>query len=221
MDRFNLGTVKVHRIEEWRGTFSPPAELFAGFTPEGWDPHAEEFAPEYYDPASGKLFAFLQSWVLDTGTQRILFDTGARNDKDRPNLQIFGNLQTDFLGNLARAGFCPEDIDVVVCSHIHVDHVGWNTRLVEGRWEPTFHNARYRPAAGRPRLLGPAGCGFRAGRHRRDGECRHVRRQCAPDHRGRPRRMGRGRLRGGRGPHFALMSRTHAGQHDARSAGRR
>lgn len=143
MDRLDLGTVTVHRIEEWRGTFSPPADLFAGFTAEGWDPHAEEFAPEYYDPASGKLFAFLQSWVLDTGTQRILFDTGAGNDKDRPNLPIFGNLQTDFLGNLARAGFQPEDIDVVVCSHIHVDHVGWNTRLVEGRWEPTFRNARY------------------------------------------------------------------------------
>jgi glyoxylase-like metal-dependent hydrolase (beta-lactamase superfamily II) len=143
MDCFDLGSVKVHRIEEWRGTFAPPADLFAGFTSEGWEPHAEEFAPEYFDPVSGKLFAFLQSWVLDTGTQRILFDTGAGNDKDRPNLPIFGNLQTDFLGNLARAGFAPEDIDVVVCSHIHVDHVGWNTRLVDGRWEPTFRNARY------------------------------------------------------------------------------
>jgi glyoxylase-like metal-dependent hydrolase (beta-lactamase superfamily II) len=143
MDRFDLGTVMVHRIEEWRGTFSPPADLFSGFTAEGWEPHAEEFAPEYYDPESGKLFAFLQSWVLDTGTQRILFDTGAGNDKDRPHLPIFGNLQTDFLGNLAQAGFQPEDIDVVVCSHIHVDHVGWNTRLVDGKWEPTFRNARY------------------------------------------------------------------------------
>lgn len=143
MDNFDLGTVRVHRIEEWRGTFSPPSHLFAGFTSEGWEPHTEEFAPEYYDPASGKLFAFLQSWVLDTGTQRILFDTGAGNDKDRPNLPIFGNLQSDFLGNLARAGYQPEDIDVVVCSHIHVDHVGWNTRLVDGRWEPTFRNARY------------------------------------------------------------------------------
>lgn len=166
MDRFDIGTVKVHRIEEWQGTFSPPADLFAGFTSDGWEPHAEEFAPEYYDPASGKLFAFLQSWVLDTGWQRILFDTGAGNDKDRPNLPIFGNLQTDFLGNLAAAGFQPEDIDVVVCSHIHVDHVGWNTRLIEGRWEPTFRNARYvLPLADRAywdphdEAAGPAGIG--------------------------------------------------------------
>lgn len=166
MDRFDIGTVKVHRIEEWQGTFSPPADLFAGFASDGWEPHAEEFAPEYYDPASGKLFAFLQSWVLDTGRQRILFDTGAGNDKDRPNLSIFGNLRTDFLGNLAAAGFQPEDIDVVVCSHIHVDHVGWNTRLVEGRWEPTFRNARYvLPLADRAywdpqdEAAGPAGIG--------------------------------------------------------------
>lgn len=143
MDRLTLGNTVIHRIEEWSGTFASPADLFSGYSPEGWEPHAQEFAPEYYDPASGKVFAFLQSWVIDTGTQRILFDTGAGNDKDRPNLPVFGNLQTGFLDNLASAGFQPEDIDVVVCSHVHVDHVGWNTRLVEGRWEPTFRNARY------------------------------------------------------------------------------
>jgi len=143
MDRFTLGKIRVHRIEEWRGTFSPPGELFQGFSADDWNDHEEEFTPDYYDPASGKLFAFLQSWVLDTGDQRILFDTGAGNDKDRPNLPIFGNLKTDFLDRLAAAGFQPEDIDTVVCSHIHVDHVGWNTRLIDGRWEPTFRNARY------------------------------------------------------------------------------
>jgi glyoxylase-like metal-dependent hydrolase (beta-lactamase superfamily II) len=143
MDRFTIGRIQVHRIEEWAGTFSPPADLFSGFSAEHWARHEEEFTPGYYDPEAGKLYACLQSWVLDTGEQRILFDTGAGNDKDRPNLPIFGNLQTDFLGRLARAGYQPEDIDVVVCSHIHVDHVGWNTRLVDGRWEPTFRNARY------------------------------------------------------------------------------
>ena len=166
MDRLNLGNTVIHRIEEWSGTFASPADLFSGYSPAGWEPHADEFAPEYYDPASGKVFAFLQSWVIDTGTQRILFDTGAGNDKDRPNLPIFGNLQTGFLNNLAAAGFPPEDIDVVVCSHVHVDHVGWNTRLVEGRWEPTFRNARYvLPLADREywdpanEACGPAGIG--------------------------------------------------------------
>lgn len=143
MDRFAIGKIHVHRIEEWQGTFSPPGDLFNGFTVEGWKRHEADFVPDYYDPVSGKLYAFLQSWVLDTGDQRILFDTGAGNDKDRPDLPIFGNLDTDFLARLAAAGFQPEDIDTVVCSHIHVDHVGWNTRLVGGKWEPTFRNARY------------------------------------------------------------------------------
>lgn len=143
MDQFRIGGIRVSRIEEWQGAFAPPADLFAGYTPEGWTPHEEEFAPEYYDPASGRLYAFLQSWVLDTGSHRILFDTGAGNDKERPDLPVFGNLQTDFLDRLARAGYQPEDIDVVICSHVHVDHVGWNTRLVDGKWEPTFRNARY------------------------------------------------------------------------------
>lgn len=143
MDRFNVGTVRVSRIEEWQGTFSPPDQLFSGYAAEGWEKHEQEFVPDYFDPQSGKLYAFLQSWVLDTGRHRILFDTGAGNDKDRPNLPIFGNLQTEFLNRLAQAGFQPEDIDIVVCSHIHVDHVGWNTRLIDGRWEPTFRNARY------------------------------------------------------------------------------
>lgn len=143
MDQFAIGNIRVHRIEEWRGTFSPPAELFQGYQASDWDRHEDEFTRDYFDPVSGKLFAFLQSWVLDTGEQRILFDTGAGNDKDRPDLPIFGNLQTDFLDRLAAAGFAPEDIDTVVCSHIHVDHVGWNTRLIDGQWQPTFRNARY------------------------------------------------------------------------------
>lgn len=143
MDRFQLGTITVHRIEEWRGGFAPPDHLFTGYEEAGWSPHAGEFTPEYYDPDSGRVHAFLQSWLIDTGSQRILFDTGAGNDKHRPNLPVFDNLATDFLGRLGAAGFAPEDIDVVVCSHVHVDHVGWNTRLIDGRWQPTFRNARY------------------------------------------------------------------------------
>ncbi|WP_439814774.1 MBL fold metallo-hydrolase [Zavarzinia sp. CC-PAN008] len=143
MDRFRIGTIDVHRIEEWQGGFAAPAELFQGFTAEGWQPLEQGFVPDYYDPGSGRLYAFLQSWVLDTGAVRILFDTGAGDDKERPNLPVFHRLKTGFLDRLAAAGFQPGDIDVVVCSHIHVDHVGWNTRLVDGRWQATFPNARY------------------------------------------------------------------------------
>ena len=143
MNSFNIGSIRVSRVEEWQGGFSAPGDLFSGYSDEGWRPLEEEFTPDYYDPKTGMLYAFLQSWVLDTGRRRILFDTGAGNDKPRPNLPIFSNLKTDFLANLAKAGYQPGDIDLVVCSHIHVDHVGWNTRLVDGRWDITFRNAQY------------------------------------------------------------------------------
>jgi glyoxylase-like metal-dependent hydrolase (beta-lactamase superfamily II) len=143
MDKFRIGDITVHRIEEWQGTFAPPEFLFRGFQSNGWDPHEAEFVPDFFRREDRKLYAFLQSWVLDTGSQRILFDTGAGNDKVRPGIPLFGNLKTDFMQRLARAGFQPEDIDLVICSHIHVDHVGWNTTLVEGKWQITFPNARY------------------------------------------------------------------------------
>lgn len=143
MDSFRIGAVRVHRIEEWRGNFAAPEALLAGCTPEAFAPYAERFSPGYYDPAEGKLFAFLQSWVLEAGGLRILFDTGAGNDKQRPGIPVFGQLRTDFLDRLQRAGFTPGDIDLVVCSHLHIDHVGWNTVLRGGRWEPTFPRARY------------------------------------------------------------------------------
>ncbi len=77
MDRFDIGTVRVHRIEEWRGNFAPPEHLLAGCTPEAFAPYAERFSPGYYDLDEHKLFAFLQSWVLEVDGLRILFDTGA------------------------------------------------------------------------------------------------------------------------------------------------
>lgn len=143
MNTFTIGSIKVTRIEEWQGGFSSPAELFDSYATDRWEPFEDEFTPHYFDPQTGRIYAFLQSWVVDTGRHRILFDTGAGNDKPRPNLPIFSNLKTPFLDNLARAGYQPDDIDMVICSHIHVDHVGWNTRLMNGKWQVTFRNARY------------------------------------------------------------------------------
>jgi glyoxylase-like metal-dependent hydrolase (beta-lactamase superfamily II) len=70
-------------------------------------------------------------------------DTGLGNDKQDRTIPTWNNRQGSFLGDLAKAGFPPDSIDTVLCTHLHVDHVGWNTRLVAGRWVPTFVNARY------------------------------------------------------------------------------
>ena len=138
---FTIGRHRVHRIEEWQGRFAPPEALFSGYEEAAFARARDGFTPDYF--RDGMIYGFLQSWLIEADGQRILFDTGAGNDKDRPGIGVFSNLHTDFLGQLAAAGFSRESIDIVVCSHLHIDHVGWNTMLVDGKWVPTFPNARY------------------------------------------------------------------------------
>jgi glyoxylase-like metal-dependent hydrolase (beta-lactamase superfamily II) len=80
---------------------------------------------------------------VETPTRRIVIDTGLGNDKEGRNVPTWNNRHGPFLETMTAAGFPPDSIDTVLCTHLHVDHVGWNTRLVDGRWVPTFGNARY------------------------------------------------------------------------------
>ena len=91
----------------------------------------------------GRMKLSIHALVLESQGSTIIVDTCCGNDKHRPGALPFDGLQTDFIGELERAGYRPEDIDVVLSTHLHVDHVGWNTRLVEGAWVPTFPNAEY------------------------------------------------------------------------------
>ncbi len=93
--------------------------------------------------ADGKLKMSIHSLVVETPTQRIVVDTGLGNDKTGRGVPTWNNLQTPFLDTMSAAGFPPDSIDIVICTHLHVDHVGWNTRLVDGAWVPTFPKARY------------------------------------------------------------------------------
>lgn len=138
---FAIGSHRVYRLEEWQGGFSPPAALFAEFEAAAFDREAAGFEPAFF--RDGLIYGYLQSWLIDTGTERIIVDTGAGNDKDRPGIPIFGQLNTPFLEGLKAAGFEPGDIDKIFCTHLHIDHVGWNTEWREGAWQPTFPNARY------------------------------------------------------------------------------
>ena len=91
----------------------------------------------------GKLKMVIQTLVLETPTRRIVVDTGLGNDKQGRSVPVWNNRTTPFLQTLNASGFPPESIDMVICTHLHVDHVGWNTRLVDGQWVPTFAKARY------------------------------------------------------------------------------
>jgi glyoxylase-like metal-dependent hydrolase (beta-lactamase superfamily II) len=91
----------------------------------------------------GRLKMSIHSLVVETPSRRIVVDTGLGNDKQGRNVPTWNNRNGPFLETLTQAGFPPDSIDTVLCTHLHVDHVGWNTRLSGGQWVPTFANARY------------------------------------------------------------------------------
>jgi glyoxylase-like metal-dependent hydrolase (beta-lactamase superfamily II) len=97
----------------------------------------------HFATEEGRLKMSIHSLVVETPTRRIVVDTGLGNDKEDRNVPTWNSRQSPFLETMREAGFAPDSIDTVLCTHLHVDHVGWNTRLVDGKWVPTFANARY------------------------------------------------------------------------------
>jgi glyoxylase-like metal-dependent hydrolase (beta-lactamase superfamily II) len=97
----------------------------------------------HFATEEGRLKMSIHSLVVETPSQRIVVDTGLGNDKQGRSVPIWNNRSTPFLETMIAAGFAPDSIDTVLCTHLHVDHVGWNTKLVDGKWVPTFPNARY------------------------------------------------------------------------------
>ena len=105
--------------------------------------HRDWLFPTYIDPDSEILIASFHSYLIRTAHHNILIDTCVGNDKERPGFPEMHCLRTDYLSQLKSVGLSPEDIDYVMCTHMHPDHVGWNTRLENGQWVPTFANAKY------------------------------------------------------------------------------
>ena len=145
MPATRIGDFEVQRISEFEGGFIAPEVFFPDYDPEVLRANPDMAGPRLIDPASGKLVFSFHSFVVKTGRHNILIDACIGNHKERPTRPQFHRLQTPFLADLASAGVKPEDIDYVMCTHLHWDHVGWNTRLENGsgRWVPTFPNARY------------------------------------------------------------------------------
>lgn len=143
-DRITLGDVTVTRITEFYGSVEmTPAEFFPDSTDESWQDRRDWLAPDFWDPETNECRSAVQTWLLRSGGRTILVDTGVGNHKERPYSPVWSHLDTGFLGTLAAAGVRPEDVDLVVNTHLHVDHVGWNTRLDGRTWVPTFPNATY------------------------------------------------------------------------------
>lgn len=144
MKHRKLGEATISRVLELNTPDFEPYGFFPETTPEDWAPHLDWLKPQCMDPVSGDLYFPMQSYVVRTAHHTILIDGCVGNDKARPHRPRW-HMKTDtrYLDGLAAAGLRPEDIDYVMCTHMHVDHVGWNTRLLDGRWVPTFPNAKY------------------------------------------------------------------------------
>ncbi|MCX7383674.1 MAG: MBL fold metallo-hydrolase [Alphaproteobacteria bacterium] len=138
-----IGSMEVTRIEESHGTGFPPNFLLPDWDPAVLDEHRDWLVPNYYNEAEGKMVSSIHSWLIRTGSHNILIDTCCGNQKNRPDFPRFHMRDTPYLDRLKAAGVAREEVDFVMCTHLHVDHVGWNTHLVDGKWQPTFPNAKY------------------------------------------------------------------------------
>ncbi len=140
---WRIGDVEISRVVELEVTggsrFILPDATRDACLPLTW------MRPHFMDEA-GNLIMSVHALVVDTGDTRIVVDTCIGNDKQR-SIPAWSNLQTSFLEDLKATGYDPDTIDIVLCTHLHVDHVGWNTRFVDGEWIPTFPNAEYLVAA--------------------------------------------------------------------------
>jgi glyoxylase-like metal-dependent hydrolase (beta-lactamase superfamily II) len=156
MPGYQIGAVGIERVGEMLGPSMEPQVLFPELDPEVFARHLDWMVPHYYDPASRRFITSIHSWVVRTSRHTILVDACGGNHKPRPHSRRFHMNEGPYLDHLRAAGLSPEDIDIVLCTHLHVDHVGWNTRLQDGRWVPTFPNARYLFARAELSRLDPA-----------------------------------------------------------------
>ena len=139
MNQWQIGQVKITRVIEMEVTggtrfILPQATRDAVKEIDWLTPH---FADE-----DGNLIMSIHALIVETPTRKMIVDTCIGNDKQR-SIPNWTNLQLPFLEDLKSAGYDRYEIDTVMCTHLHVDHVGWNTMLVDGQWIPTFPNARY------------------------------------------------------------------------------
>lgn len=121
----------------------PASDLIPDFDPVLVKEHQPLLSSGFMEAGTSLLNLSFRSWVVKTPRHTVLVDSCIGNDKDRPSMPPFHRLSSDYLQQLGRIGLTPEDIDIVCCTHLHADHCGWNTRLLNGRWVPTFPKARY------------------------------------------------------------------------------
>ena len=141
-----IGDLSIQTVVEEDGVFGTPEENFPDATPELVARHVDWLAPRAYDPVTNLLLMPVQAYVVKTAEHTVVIDTCIGNHKRQTESGYAQwHLRTDFklLDDMMALGVPPDEVDYVMCTHLHVDHCGWNTRLINGRWVPTFPNAKY------------------------------------------------------------------------------
>jgi len=143
MRQLQFGDITVDRVIEAEGLGFPPEFLLPECDMGAIRRYRDWLQPHFFDPDSGRFIQSVHCYVVRSPKHTILIDTCVGNDKSRPSTKGWNMLSTNFLDRLVGIGVAVEDVDYVMCTHLHIDHVGWNTRLLDGRWVPTFPNAKY------------------------------------------------------------------------------
>jgi glyoxylase-like metal-dependent hydrolase (beta-lactamase superfamily II) len=143
MSTITLGDVTITRVVEIGRSFYPTSNMLPESTADAVAKHYGWIRPHFFDEATGDIGSRIQSYVVRTPDRTVVIDTGVGNDKARHESPVWNMRRGTYLEDLVAAGVPPEDVDLDIITHMHVDHVGGNTRLVDGAWQPTFPRATY------------------------------------------------------------------------------
>ena len=139
---YRVGDATITRIFE-TGFFLPPERLFPDWGEAVGAGLTAHLSLHSLDLSQRKTFVQTHLWVVQVHGLTLVVDTGIGNGKSRPFSALFHELDNPVLERLEAAGFSREGVDYVLLTHLHVDHVGWNTHLQDGQWVPVFPNATY------------------------------------------------------------------------------
>ncbi len=138
---FQIGNTVITKVLDLHLNDFTVEQLLPGVQIETLIGESGGFDSRTYDPESGKVFLSVHTWVVRHEGKILLIDTGAGNDKNRPQLKVLDHLNDPYLERLQNIGVQPDQINYILLTHIHADHVGWNTVQKDGRWKPTFPKA--------------------------------------------------------------------------------
>ena len=139
----DIGEYQLSRVVESQAPFLEASAFLPDVHMDLVEANRDWLFPRFMEAGTNKIILAIQSYILKTPHHTILVDTCVGNHKPRPGRPMFDMLNTPYMAELAAAGVQPEEVDYVLCTHLHIDHVGWNTKLLDGRWVPTFPNAKY------------------------------------------------------------------------------